>query len=167
MILSNTNFGKGSTLPSQEVLKVLSTSSSGEFNYDGLVNRMKPAVSAGYFKDSRGEFDEIVRMRLRVGDDAKGYMGQLYGVASFDSYDRLGSVDVPTLVVTSEEDVVVPPPNAEELHRCIPTSKLVIFRGAGHLLCVERSRDFNHEVLSFIDEIESGRFSRIEPPVYV
>jgi len=167
LILSNTNYGKGSTLPGQDVLQILAQSSSGQFNFDGLVARMKPAVSAGFFMDHREEFDDIVRMRLAVGDDAKGYMGQLQGVAGFDSHDRLARINVPTLVVTSGEDIVVPPPNATELHRCIPKSRLLVFKGAGHLLCVERSGDFDREVLSFVDEVESGTFERTEAPEFV
>jgi 3-oxoadipate enol-lactonase len=167
LILSNTNYGKGSTLPSQEVLKILATSSSGQFNYEGLVDRMKPAVSAGFFKDKKDEFDDIVRMRLAVGDDAKGYMGQLYAVASFDSHERLSGIDVPTLIMTSEGDIVVPPENATELHRCIPRSRLLVFKRAGHLLCVERSEDYDRKLLEFVDDVESGKFARTEAPEFV
>ena len=90
-------------------------------------------------------------------------MGQLMAVASFDSHERLGEISVPTLIMTSEEDIVVPPENAAELHRRIPRSRLVVFREAGHLLCVERYSDFDRQVLAFVDEVESGTFSRTEP----
>ena len=163
LVLSNTNYGKGSVLPSQEVLKILSTSASGQFDYEGLVNRMKPATSKRFSEGKKQEFDELVKMRLAIGDDAKGYMGQLMGVASFDSHERLAEIKVPTLIITSDEDIVVPPENAAELHRRIPNSRLLVFKGAGHLLCVERYSDYDRQVLAFADEVESGRFSRTEP----
>jgi len=167
LILSNTNYGKGSVLPSQEVLKILSTSSSSQFNYEGLVERMKPAASKRFFEENRDEFEELVRTRLATGDDAKGYMGQLYATAGFGSVDRLAEMDVPTLVITSDGDMVVPPANAEELHRRIPRSKLLLFKGAGHLLCVERHSDFDEQLLAFVDEVESGKFERRDQPELV
>ncbi len=160
LVLSNTNYGKGSTLPSQEVLKILSTSSSSQFNYEGLVERMKPATSKRFFEEKREEFDELVRTRLATGDDAKGYMGQLYASAGFESLERLAGIDVPTLIITSDGDAVVPPANADELHRRIPKSRLLIFRDAGHLLCIERFSDFDRQVLTFVEEVESARFER-------
>jgi len=165
LILSNTNYGKGSVLPSQEVLKILSTSSSGQFNYEGLVERMKPAASKRFFEEKRAEFEELVRVRLATGDDAKGYMGQLYATAGFGSLERLAEIDVPTLIVTSEDDIVVPPANAEELHRRIPKSRLLVFKEAGHILCIERYSDFDREILAFVDEVDSGRFKRSEQAV--
>jgi pimeloyl-ACP methyl ester carboxylesterase len=162
LILSNTNYGKGSVLPSQEVLKILSTSSSGQFNYEGLVGRMKPATSKHFSEEKKEEFDELVYARLANGDDARGYMGQLYAVAGFDSHERLAQIQAPTLIITADEDIVVPPENATELHRRIPRSKLLVFKGAGHLLCFERFSDYDRRVLAFVDEIESGTFTRVE-----
>jgi 3-oxoadipate enol-lactonase len=167
LILSNTNYGKGSVLPSQEVLKILSSSSSGQFTYEGLVDRMKPAVSRRFFEEKRGEFDELVKVRLATGDDVKGYMGQLYAVAGFESLERLSKIEVPTLVITAENDIVVPPENAGELHRRIPRSRQTIFRDAGHLLCLERYADFDRRVLAFVDEVEAGTFARTEAPEQV
>ncbi len=167
LILSNTNFGKGSVLPSQEVLKILSTSSSSQFNHEGLVGRMKPAVSKLFLEEKAEEFEELVSTRLATGDDVKGYMGQLYATAGFESQERLAGIAVPTLVITAEGDIVVPPANADELHRRIPNSRLLIFRDAGHLLCLERYADFDREVLAFVDEVESGKFERRDQPSIV
>ena len=164
LILSNTNYGKGSVLPSAQVLKTLSEGASAAFTFEGISERMKGAFSERFTKEERDEFDQLVRKRLAIGDDAKGYMGQLYAVVAFDSYKRLGEISAPTLVITGEKDIVVPPENAFELHKMIPNSRLVVFKGAGHALCIERFRDFDQRVLSFIEEVESGRFHRIDDP---
>lgn len=164
LILSNTNYGKGSVLPSTQVLKTLSEGASSAFTFEGISERMRGAFSEGFTKEHKDEFDELVRRRLAIGDDAKGYMGQLYAVVGFDSHERLGGIAAPTLVITGEKDIVVPPENASELHKMIPNSRLLVFKGAGHALCIERSQDFNRSVLSFIDEVESGRFRRTENP---
>jgi pimeloyl-ACP methyl ester carboxylesterase len=162
LILSNTNYGKGSVLPSSEVLKVLAGSAATGFTFEGLSERMKWAFSERFLKENRNQFDQLVRKRLTIGDDAKGYMGQLYAGASFDSHERLGGISVPTLVITGDKDIVVPPENASELHRMIPNSRLLVLRDAGHALCIERSRDFNRLVMSFIEDAESGKFHRVD-----
>jgi len=164
LILSNTNYGKGSVLPSAQVLKTLSEGASAGFTFEGISERMRGAFSERFTTEDKDKFDQLVRRRLAIGDDAKGYMGQLYAVAAFDSYKRLGEIGVPTLVITGDKDIVVPPENAFELHKMIPSSRLVVFKDAGHALCIERSRDFNRRVVSFIEEVESGRFHRIDSP---
>jgi pimeloyl-ACP methyl ester carboxylesterase len=164
LILSNTNYGKGSALPSAQVLKILSEGASYGLTFEGISERMKWAFSERFFKEEKNEYDQIVRRRLALGDDAKGYMGQAYAAAAFDSHERLGEIRVPTLVITSDKDIVVPPENAFELHRMIQNSRLVVFKGAGHAVCIERFRDFNRRVVSFIDEVESGRFHRVDDP---
>jgi len=164
LVLSNTNYGKGSVLPSAEVLKVLSGSASAGFTFEGIAERMKGAFSERFTRESKNEFDQLIRRRLAIGDDAKGYMGQLYAAAAFDSHERLGEISVPTLVITGDRDIVVPPENSFELHKMIPNSRLVVLKDAGHALCIERFRDFNRRVLSFIEEVESGRSHRIEDP---
>jgi pimeloyl-ACP methyl ester carboxylesterase len=167
LILANTSFGKGSVLPSPEVLKILSSGASGQFTYEGLYQRMRGTFSENFSKDNPKAYDEIVRRRLSNGDDAKGYMGQLYAVSGFDAHDRLKEIVVPTLVITGDKDIVVPAENASELHKNIPQSKLLVFKNAGHALCIERYSDFDKTVLNFIGDVEFGRFERIEAPEYV
>ena len=128
---------------------------------------MKPAASKRFFEEKRDEFEELVKARLATGDDAKGYMGQLYATAGFGSLDHLAEIDVPTLIITADEDIVVPPANADELHRRIPRSKLLVFRGSGHLLCVERHSDFDQHLLAFVDEVESGKFEPSDQAEFV
>ena len=48
------------------------------------------------------------------------------------AFDRLGSIESPTLVVTGTEDVIAPPENAFILAQRITDSWLVQFNGAGH-----------------------------------
>ncbi len=164
LILSNTSFGKGSVLPSPEVMKILSSGASGQFTYEGLYQRMSGTFSESFSKDNPKAYDDVVRRRLSNGDDAKGYTGQLYAVAGFDSHDRLKEIEVSTLVITGDKDIVVPQENASVLHKEIAQSKLVVFKNAGHALCIERYSDFDRTVLNFIKVVESGRFERVEAP---
>jgi 3-oxoadipate enol-lactonase len=63
--------------------------------------------------------------------------------------ERLGEIEVPTLVVVGSEDVADMPELAALLERSIPRARKVVIEGAGHLPSLERPREFDRAVLSF------------------
>jgi pimeloyl-ACP methyl ester carboxylesterase len=70
---------------------------------------------------------------------------------TFDSRDRLGEVDVPTLVVHGEHDGMTPPELHAELADGIPDTTLVEIADAAHLPFVERPTAFDDAVDAFLD----------------
>ena len=69
-----------------------------------------------------------------------------------DTYDRLGSIEHPTLVVSGRLDQLTPPKFHRELADEIPDARLITLRYAAHLVMVEAAERFNEIVLGFIDE---------------
>jgi pimeloyl-ACP methyl ester carboxylesterase len=67
-----------------------------------------------------------------------------------DSTGTLGTIDVPTLVLVGEDDVLTPPSEAALLHAGIRTSTLEVIAGAGHVPNVERPAAVNHVVTEFL-----------------
>lgn len=57
-----------------------------------------------------------------------------------DSTPLLSSISCPTVVIGSDEDVIVPVAEAEALHRAIAGSSLLILPQAGHLSSIESER---------------------------
>lgn len=70
-----------------------------------------------------------------------------------DSTSLLASIEVPTLVVVGEEDVLTPPANAETLARGIRGSRLARIAKAGHLSSLERPDAFTAELERFLREV--------------
>jgi len=64
-------------------------------------------------------------------------------------------IEVPTLLLHGDKDVLSPLSVAEDLHARIPTSRLVMMPGVGHLSNMEAPEPFNAEVRSFLREVES------------
>ncbi len=64
----------------------------------------------------------------------RGSLSQLYAVSTWTSLPWLRSLKQPTLVLSGDDDHVVPLPNARLLKLMIPHSRLYIVHGAGHLL---------------------------------
>jgi pimeloyl-ACP methyl ester carboxylesterase len=62
----------------------------------------------------------------------------------------LPRISVPTLLVFGDQDVRAPLPVAEDLHRSIPGSTLVVLPGAGHVCNVEAPEAWNAAVRRFL-----------------
>jgi pimeloyl-ACP methyl ester carboxylesterase len=68
------------------------------------------------------------------------YLRQAAAAAAHNAFDRLGQIDIPTLVVHGEEDVVVPPANGILLAERIPGARLRLWKNAGHLYLIDEPR---------------------------
>jgi poly(3-hydroxyoctanoate) depolymerase len=68
-----------------------------------------------------------------------GYACQLIAGAAWTSLPWLGRIRAPTLVLAGDRDPIVPPRNARILARRIPSARLEVVRGAGHLLIIDRA----------------------------
>jgi pimeloyl-ACP methyl ester carboxylesterase len=84
-----------------------------------------------------------------------GFRAMARSLAEADLRDVLARIDVPTLLLHGDMDVRAPLSVAEALHAAIPTSRLVVFRGVGHVSSVEAAERFNEDVRDFLQKIES------------
>jgi pimeloyl-ACP methyl ester carboxylesterase len=73
--------------------------------------------------------------------------------AEADLRDVLPRISVPTLLLYGDQDVRAPLQVSEELHAAIPSSKLVIMPGVGHMSSVEAPELFAAEVRSFLGSV--------------
>jgi 3-oxoadipate enol-lactonase len=76
---------------------------------------------------------EDIEQRLRFPVEPEPYLAQLAAAQGHDADDRLGAIDVPTLVVHGEEDVLIPPQNSRLLVERIPGADLRLYEDAAHL----------------------------------
>ena len=67
-----------------------------------------------------------------------------------DASDLLGSIDIPTLVVSGAEDTITPPKELRALADAIPNSRFEAIEGGGHVCPFERPAAFNHVVGEFL-----------------
>ena len=81
-------------------------------------------------------------------DDA--FREQLYRVTT--PVERYGASGVPTLFITSDEDILIWPELPELVQSKVPGSRLLKVPGAGHSVYFEQPERFNREVNSFLQE---------------
>jgi 3-oxoadipate enol-lactonase len=110
--------------------------------------------SEGFAKSEAGR--AFVEARL---DDMEGYpptpphtfQRQMEAIMAFDTFDRLGQIKAPTLVITGTGDPLVPAQNSEILRAGIPGAKLYQIPGAGHLFFWEAPEESAEAVTSFLE----------------
>jgi pimeloyl-ACP methyl ester carboxylesterase len=117
---------------------------------------LEPAVALRRFVENALEpepepelVDEIVELRTANPPDPAGWAAQAGIWGSFDVWDELPSIDVPTLVVQGEGDVVVDPRNAMLLAERIPGARLTLVPG-GHLFFWNRPGEFAELLMEFL-----------------
>lgn len=89
-------------------------------------------------------------VRLVQPPTLAGYVGQLYAVPGWSSLPWLHRLRQPTLVLTGDDDPVVPSVNGRILARCIPGARLHVVRGGGHLFLLERPAAMAALVAEFV-----------------
>lgn len=94
--------------------------------------------------------ERIMAHRLVTAQPPAAWAAQAAAGATFDAYDRLGTLAAPTLVQHGEEDVVVDPKNSELLAELLPDARLERFPGTGHLFFWEEPARFVASVTAFL-----------------
>lgn len=96
--------------------------------------------------------------RIRLSNDPHGLAASLRGAgqgAMEPSFDRLGAIQAPTLVIAGALDERGTT-RAKEVARRIPGARLEILPNAGHTPHEEQSGPFRHLVLDFLQEARAA-----------
>jgi pimeloyl-ACP methyl ester carboxylesterase len=98
---------------------------------------------------------------------ARGHALTLRGVqltrpSVFDLGEQMEKLEVPTLIVTGDEDEPCLEPGLY-MKRKIPASGLVVIPKSGHTINLEEPDLFNRTVLDFVTAVDQGRWTRRNP----
>jgi pimeloyl-ACP methyl ester carboxylesterase len=93
---------------------------------------------------------EDLRIGAATPSHPEGQRRQWEAMQTWDAFDRLALVTVPTLVLHGTDDRMVAPANAEVLATRIPNAELAWIEGAGHLYHSERPAEADRLVASFV-----------------
>ncbi|ABO48901.1 alpha/beta hydrolase fold protein [Desulforamulus reducens MI-1] len=69
---------------------------------------------------------------------------------NFNVGDRLGEITAPTLIISGEKDVMTPVKFGQLLFDQIPGAQISVIPKAGHMMMMERPREFNRVVEAFV-----------------
>ncbi len=93
---------------------------------------------------------ELLWEQMNGGLRCPGFGDALRSLIHHDIRDRLGGIEIPTLIAWGLDDRIVPVRAAHSFHRRIPGSRLEIFERTGHAPQLERPARFNALLEEFL-----------------
>lgn len=118
-------------------------------NDPGLRERLERDTQDVY-RESPGEVADGWRIRSESTHDPRGYANACRAMAALNQAPldpELSRIQTQTLIVASDLDQHCPPRAAEIIAAGIPGSRLVILKGAGHPIPVERPQELARLIL--------------------
>ncbi|MCD6046437.1 MAG: lip3 [Gammaproteobacteria bacterium] len=74
----------------------------------------------------------------------------LRGIATRqDTSNVLAATNLPVLILTGNQDAVIPADQSEAIHKLAKNSKLVVFKNVGHLASLEQPKAWNKAVIDY------------------
>ncbi len=116
----------------------------------GLILRF----SAACLRHRGGFVADYLERRTKNAGSAAGWAAQAAACAAFDLEAETSSIRCPTLIVTGDDDRIVPARNSELLQSRIAGSVLMRLRG-GHLFFIENAERFNAAATEFLAGVDS------------
>lgn len=119
---------------------------------DAIADQMLPKLLGA--TTQRDRLDVVTRARsLIVANTRQGVKTAVKAMMErADSTPLLAKVAVPTLIVAGEEDALIPPAEAEAMHKAIPTSRCEMMAFAGHLPNLEQPGPFDALLRQFLQK---------------
>lgn len=113
--------------------------------------RLRRAVFGRFMRYPNLLRDDLLWEQISSGLTAcPGFGDALKAAIRHDIRERLGGIEIPTLIVWGFDDRVIPVRAALSYHRRIPGSRLEIFERTGHVPQLERPARFNSLLEEFL-----------------
>ncbi len=118
-----------------------------------VAEQMLPKMLAPPTAASRPDLVEPVR-KVMLATSVNGLVGSLRGMAARpNALDLLPQINVPTLIIAGENDLIVPPSESAAMANAIPNAELVMIPSAGHLASLENPASVNASLHAFLGKI--------------
>jgi pimeloyl-ACP methyl ester carboxylesterase len=121
---------------------------------DDWAERMRALAPFAFARDvDAATLARFIDKKTRDVQDPVGYQAQIDAVLAHDAYARLPTLRAPTLIITGDDDQVIPAASSDVLHQQIPGSRLEVVPGAGHLFFLEQPERTVALLEDFLDEV--------------
>lgn len=116
----------------------------------GIAREMMPKLIGKTTRDTNPSIEANVRRLIKQQSPVAIRSAIHRMMHRPDSTPLLAQVSVPTLVITGEEDEMIPVDESRKMAAAINGAKLVIVPGAGHLANLEQPDAFNNALNTFL-----------------
>lgn len=141
--------------PTKEVRDLLmDRSQSKNASYEARYKRTVEIISLigmeGYDFNTP-EFKEFSIKNMERSKDDTGFSRQLLAIlASKNRFEKIRSIQIPTLIVHGEDDPLLKVKNAYKMHSLIPNSELIIIKNMRHLIEPPIFKQFDDKLLKHL-----------------
>jgi 3-oxoadipate enol-lactonase len=119
----------------------------------GVAREMMPRLLGKTTQETNPELEAFVRRLIKQQAPVAIRTAIHRMMHRPDSTALLPLVKVPTLVITGEEDALIPVDESRAMAAAIPGATLVIIPRAGHLASLEQPDAFNHALHEFLTKL--------------
>jgi pimeloyl-ACP methyl ester carboxylesterase len=113
--------------------------------------------SDSFIMDNPERVQEFIDISLKHYQPAYAFFRQFAACRKHDTADRLCNLRLPVLLLTGDDDPLVPTPNSLILKEILPASELYLLPRLRHAFFIEEPEEFNRKVLEFIGALEGTR----------
>lgn len=116
-------------------------------------NKVMPIMFGNSFlADKLRKSDRKEWLTMLQGNRKGGVVKATMGVIERSgTYEQLGIITTPTLIIVGDEDAATPYAKSERMHFAIKGSKLAVIKGAGHTATVEEPEQVNRVMSQFLE----------------
>lgn len=111
---------------------------------------IRPAFTEEFNSQHADEVEKVCRLREQNEVAEAVYLAQLNSAFSLDTESKLGEIKNETLVISGDQDNVVPVGNSVNLAKNISNAQLKIIENGSHLFFIENADEFNRAVKEFL-----------------
>ena len=148
LILAATGPGLGGVPGSPRALLPLAT--PRRYYQPGYYRRIAGRVYGGAARRDPGALLHGSPARFIERPTLRGYLSQIYAITAWTSIPWLRTLQQPTLVLAGDDDPIVPLINGRILARCIPSARLQVVAGGGHLFLLEKPAEMARLIAAFL-----------------
>ena len=116
-----------------------------------IIRAQAPFIYSAEMLDDTERFERAVQASLdnQYAQQDHAYIRQAQAILNWDARGRASGIKAPALIVTNQEDILLPPRNGEQLGKLISGSKVVQLAG-GHVGVTEYPNEHNAAFLEFL-----------------
>jgi pimeloyl-ACP methyl ester carboxylesterase len=150
LVLASTTPGLGGRPPDPRILSRMIT--PRRYYSATYYSKIAPTLYGGRHRTADPPPNPEVRRRTARPPSMVGYASQLMAVTGYTTLPVLPLIQAPTLVLSGDDDPIVPTLNPRLLARLIPRATLRILPGAGHLVLLDSPELVGPLISTFLDD---------------
>ena len=105
-----------------------------------------------YVKKNQKAIEEFSEISMRYYQPAHAFERQFAACLKHDTVSRVKNIAQPILIMTGDDDPLVPPENSYILKELLPKAQLSVYSNGRHCFFIEYFNRFNQEIISFFNQ---------------